>query len=178
METTRTEPRLRMQPGDTMATKKVVTGEKPRFKKPRKKTGFNNTFVYAMGCRFRSKLEWRVAVRLEKANITWQFEPRVQLQDSYVLPDFYLPEYKLFIEVRPKKMIDERLMLKVRLLKKIYEKEVVVIIDPKGAETFIAKLIAGKKEPQHITGLDEVMIFEGARGDRKENKSHAVPTHE
>lgn len=154
-----------------MVVKKTgETGAKPRFKKPRKRTGFNNTFVYDLGCRFRSKFEWYVAKRLEKAHIKWQFEPRVQLQTSYCFPDFWLPEYSLFVELRPKRMVDDKLMLKVRLLKKIYENEVVVILDLKGAETFINKLLMCKKEPQKLTRLDEVMVFEGKLGTRKENK--------
>lgn len=142
----------------------------PRFRKPRKKTGFRNIFVYDMGQRFRSKFEWYVAKRLEKAQIKWDFEPRVPLQDSYCLPDFYLPDYHLFMELRPKKLVDEKLLTKVRLLKKTYAKEVVLILDLQGADTFIGKLLLCKKEPQALASLSEVMMFEGKRGQRKENR--------
>src|SRR5712691_7184344 len=148
----------------------MAANSAPRFKKPRKKTGFNNIFVFDLGCRFRSKLEWRVAKRFEKAKIKWQFEPRVQLQDSYCLPDFYLPEYKLFVELRPKKCVDEKLLQKVRLLKKIYEHEVIVITDLLGADTFITRLLGTKKIPP-CTRFDEIIIFEGKRGEKRENTS-------
>ncbi len=139
----------------------------PRFKKA--KRGFGNVFVYDLGCKFRSKFEWYTAKRLEKARIKWEHEPRITLQDSYVLPDFWLPEYQMFIELRPRKCLDEKLLQKVRLLKKIYEHEVIVITDLKGAETFIARLLLLTKSPQECTSMNEVIIFEGKRGEKKSN---------
>lgn len=139
---------------------------KPKFRKS--KQGFNNTYVYDLGCRFRSKFEWYVAKRLIKAGIKWEFEPRVKLQNSYCLPDFYLSDYKLFLELRPSKLIDDKLMTKVRLLKKIYEREVVVIANLKGAETFIKKLMTTKEHP--MSRINEVWIFTDTQGHLKENK--------
>lgn len=148
---------------------------KPRFKKARR-SGFNNTFVYDLGCRFRSKFEWYVAKRLEKAGIKWQFEPRVQLQGSYCLPDFYLTDYKIFVELRPTKRVDEDLLLKVRLLKKLYGNEVVLVTNLKGAETFITKLLASGTKDHKISRVDEVWVFTNTQGQLKENKRCQVPS--
>ena len=153
-----------------MALKKYSN---PRFRKTKQK-GWNNTFVYDFGCKFRSKFEWYTAKRLENAHIKWQHEPRIRLQNSYCLPDFWLPEYSLFIELRPKRMVDEKLRQKAYLLKKIYNKDVVIILDLQGAETFISKLLLCKKEPQKLSPLNEIMIFEGQRGRREENKHNAI----
>jgi hypothetical protein len=141
----------------------------PRYRKPRKKTPFNNTIVYDFGCRFRSKFEHRIAKRLEAANIKWQFEPRIKIDDSYRYPDFYLPDYKLFLEARPKKRINDELLWKIRRIKKDYGNDVVIISDIKGADTFIKRLLTCKKEQQNLAPMHEYMLFEGTRGERKEN---------
>ena len=132
----------------------------------RKRRGrFNNKPVRALGCRFRSKFEWRVANRLEKAGIKWQFEPKVTLTDGkYCLPDFYLPEHKIFIELRPSKMVDEKLIHKIRTIKKMYNTEVVLCTNIQGAATFIAKL----NEEKPKLNADTVWIFEDRRGEEKQ----------
>ena len=138
----------------------------PRFKKS--KRGWGNVFVYDLGCRFRSKFEWYTAKRLEKAHIKWNFEVRIPLQGSFCLPDFHLPDYKIFLELRPKKRLDEKLFTKVRLLKKTYGGyEVIVITDLSGVETFIKRLLQIKEAPS--SRLNEVWIFEGQRGSIIEN---------
>ena len=55
------------------------------------------------GYRFRSRLEARVAVLFSDAGIAYEYEPEgYQLDDGTMyLPDFYLPEEDIHVEVKP-----------------------------------------------------------------------------
>ncbi len=54
------------------------------------------------GCRFRSRLEARWAVFFDTLGIAWEYEPQGFLIDGVCyLPDFYLPEQKLWVEIKP-----------------------------------------------------------------------------
>ena len=56
------------------------------------------------GYRFRSRTEARWAVFFDAAGIEWQYEAEgFELNGARYLPDFYLPELKTFIEVKPTK---------------------------------------------------------------------------
>lgn len=65
------------------------------------------------GCRFRSRLEARWAVFFDAAGIAWSYEPQGYVVDgkSY-LPDFYLPEFDSFFEVKGPHDYDEDLLQK------------------------------------------------------------------
>ena len=55
------------------------------------------------GYRFRSRLEARWAVFFDHAHIKYEYEPQgFELEDgTRYLPDFYLPEYDYYVEVKP-----------------------------------------------------------------------------
>lgn len=54
------------------------------------------------GYRFRSRLEARWAVFLDALGERWEYEPQgYRLDDEFYLPDFWLPERKAFLEVKP-----------------------------------------------------------------------------
>lgn len=55
------------------------------------------------GCLFRSRLEARWAVFFDTLNIRWEYEPEgFEFSDgSRYLPDFYLPNEKLWVEIKP-----------------------------------------------------------------------------
>ena len=55
------------------------------------------------GYKFRSRLEAKWAVFFDKIRIPWQYEPDgYDLGDlGWYLPDFYLPWFKAFIEIKP-----------------------------------------------------------------------------
>lgn len=55
------------------------------------------------GYRFRSRLEARWAVFFDALKIKYEYEPEgYDLGDGvYYLPDFYLPEFDLFVEIKP-----------------------------------------------------------------------------
>lgn len=53
------------------------------------------------GCRFRSRLEARWAVFFDALNMRWQYEVEgFELPSGRYLPDFYLSDQNLFIEVK------------------------------------------------------------------------------
>lgn len=53
------------------------------------------------GCRFRSRLEARYAVLFDKLDIRWMYEPQgFDIRGTWYLADFYLPEHKLWVEVK------------------------------------------------------------------------------
>lgn len=55
------------------------------------------------GYRFRSRLEARWAVFFDALGVKWEYEPEgYDLGDAgWYLPDFWLPDYSAFIEVKP-----------------------------------------------------------------------------
>lgn len=51
---------------------------------------------------FRSKLEARVAYLMDHHSVSWLYEPVRFILDGFTyLPDFYLPEFDCYIEVKP-----------------------------------------------------------------------------
>lgn len=61
------------------------------------------------GYRFRSRLEARWAVFFDAAGIEYQYEPEgfVLNGDIPYLPDFYLPEFNAYVEIKPNGLDDE-----------------------------------------------------------------------
>lgn len=55
------------------------------------------------GYLFRSRLEARWAVFFDKIGIPWEYEPEglILSGNKYYLPDFYLPEFHCYFEVKP-----------------------------------------------------------------------------
>lgn len=76
------------------------------------------------GYRFRSRLEARWAVFFDTAGIPYEYEPEgfVLTDGTYYLPDFYLPWYRCYVEIKPnvKDEIDKGFDLVSKLA---YEKE-------------------------------------------------------
>lgn len=61
------------------------------------------------GYRFRSRLEARWAVFFDSAGIVYEYEPEgFKLSDgTYYLPDFYLPWFKCYVEIKRAEMTEE-----------------------------------------------------------------------
>ena len=61
------------------------------------------------GYRFRSRLEARWAVYFDAMNISWEYEKEgFDLGDEILyLPDFWLPQVKMWAEVKPEEFIEE-----------------------------------------------------------------------
>ncbi len=51
------------------------------------------------GIKVRSQYEKRFVQILNKKNIEYQYEPLILLDGKQYRPDFYLPEYNLFVEI-------------------------------------------------------------------------------
>lgn len=66
--------------------------------------------TFAYGHRFRSRLEARWAVFLTEMGITWHYEHQ-GYETSYgpYLPDFWLPEYNTFLEIKGQKPTSEEI---------------------------------------------------------------------
>lgn len=58
--------------------------------------------------RFRSRLEARWAVCLDALKVRWEYEPEgFDLgEDGWYLPDFWLPDVKIWIEIKPSDCVD------------------------------------------------------------------------
>jgi len=53
------------------------------------------------GTRFRSRLEARWAIVLDRLDISWQYEAQgYEFDGTRYLPDFYLPDWDMYIEVK------------------------------------------------------------------------------
>lgn len=85
------------------------------------------------GYRMRSKLEAKWAVFLDYLQIEFQYEPRVYSLEGNLgyLPDFYLPEQDVFLEVKPDKELSPRDAKKIQLfsLDKTIKPNLVVLFD-------------------------------------------------
>ena len=54
------------------------------------------------GYRFRSRLEARWAVFFDVLGVTYQYEPEgFDLNGTWYLPDFYLNDFKIYVEIKP-----------------------------------------------------------------------------
>lgn len=57
------------------------------------------------GHRYRSRLEARWAVFFDACHIIYEYEPECfEISGKRYLPDFYLPEYQLHVEVKPDRL--------------------------------------------------------------------------
>lgn len=59
------------------------------------------------GYKFRSRLEARYAVYFDEMGIQWEYEPQgfVLTNGVCYLPDFYLPELRVWVEIKPNRDI-------------------------------------------------------------------------
>lgn len=54
------------------------------------------------GFRFRSRLEARWAVFFDALGIEWEYEPEgFEMDGDWYLPDFRLPDYRMWVEIKP-----------------------------------------------------------------------------
>lgn len=68
------------------------------------KRGMRSIPTLYKGVRFRSRLEARWALFFDEMGLTWQHEPALFAgfpDGSRYLPDFFIPEWNLFVEVKP-----------------------------------------------------------------------------
>ena len=59
--------------------------------------------TFYKGFHFRSRLEARYAVMFDAAGLAWEYEPEgFELPSGRYLPDFYIPKWDAFIEIKGK----------------------------------------------------------------------------
>jgi len=77
--------------------------------------------TYYRGYRFRSRLEARWAVFFDAAHIRWEYEKEgFDLgKHGYYLPDFYLPDFGCFVEIKPEKGMTDQVENQLRALSHI-----------------------------------------------------------
>ena len=77
----------------------------PRF--GRYKT--NKNVIYKCNTIMRSSWEKKFAEDLDRLNVDWNYENKVFTMDNgrRYTPDFYLPEIDLFVEIKPKKFVND-----------------------------------------------------------------------
>jgi hypothetical protein len=98
------------------------------------------------GIPMRSKLEAEVAKELDAAEIRWLYEPRMPFRKKtyvdqhFCIPDFFLYDYKVFVEVRPEATVDENLNKKCLSIREEYG-EVFIINTPKDVKELIAQVL-------------------------------------
>lgn len=92
------------------------------------------TFVYR-GLKFRSSWEVALAKKLDTLGLDWEYEPKSFVLRSGVryTPDFYLPQIKLWLEVKPRKMADSRCREKLRCVQE-HTKQLAKFIDLEGIQ--------------------------------------------
>ena len=75
--------------------------------------------TYYKGYKFRSRLEARWAVFFDALNIEWEYEPEgYKFEDgTCYLPDFWLPQVKMWAEVKPIEFNDEEIIKVKNLVK-------------------------------------------------------------
>ena len=77
------------------------------------------------GYRFRSRLEARWAVFFDKAKIEYVYEPEgfVLSDNQCYLPDFYLPLFHMYVEIKPKGISEDDLNNAMGKLEKLFDGE-------------------------------------------------------
>jgi hypothetical protein len=69
------------------------------------------------GVVFRSTWEAKFAFQLDDLKIAWQYEPRVfSYENRHYTPDFYLPQFDLYIEIKPDFFVDEEVINKLNVV--------------------------------------------------------------
>jgi hypothetical protein len=83
------------------------------------------------GYRFRSRLEARWAVFFDTLGVDYRYEAEgFDLGETgYYLPDFWLPEYKMFVEVKPDTNISDQERAKAINLVKLSGKDLIMVFD-------------------------------------------------
>ena len=104
------------------------------------------------GYRFRSRLEARWAVFFDAARIPYEYEPEgFDLDDIYYLPDFYLPWFHCYLEIKPKSITQDDVAAAVDKLVSLFKKggccTALCIGDPADDNIMV---ITNKRDPNGI----------------------------
>ena len=75
--------------------------------------------TYYKGYHFRSRLEARWAVFFDKFGVEWQYETEGYILNNgeWYLPDFYLPELNIYLEIKPEYILEHNTLEYIRVLR-------------------------------------------------------------
>lgn len=90
------------------------------------------------GWRFRSRLEARWAVFMDRAGVVFEYEPEgFETEAGKYLPDFYLPEHRIWLDIKPRiELVSEYDRKRIIALGEAKQDERVLVID---GEPWLAK---------------------------------------
>lgn len=87
-------------------------------------------YITTKGNKFRSTWELAFAKACDMAGVKWRYEPRTfHLKRTTYTPDFYLPQYKLYVEIKGYML--NNFWRKIIQFHKRYPKKRIVILDRK-----------------------------------------------
>lgn len=112
------------------------------------------------GYKFRSRLEARWAVFFDSLNVKWEYESKYfDLDDlGYYLPDFYLSDYEMFVEIKPTGASFQRqeyttAVAKIEALNAERERSIIVCGSP-GIDTYVIPFFRNS-EYESVFALDK-----------------------
>lgn len=105
----------------------------------------NRTYVPHLGCKVRSRWEAEIANTLRELGIKHEYEKRrIHLGDCSTLPDFYLPDHDLYLEVKGR--VNKHFKKVLRLLPELRPDIVFLVI-------YEAEYNAIQKDPSVLRNL-------------------------
>lgn len=138
------------------------------------------------GYRFRSRLEARWAVFFDTVGLNWEYEKEgFDLYGSYYLPDFWLPKFKLWAEIKGEIFSDHEQQL-CRMLANATGQSVLMLAgipEPGAYPAYRAEILEGKMEVKearlNLASLTTSALFldavKAARGARFEHDEIEKP---
>lgn len=109
------------------------------------------------GITFRSQIESKFACCCDKLNIKWQYEPKhfiLKKSATKYTPDFYLPELKLWVEIKGI-IMDEHINILKELSEELNEESMIV----SSTNSYYIEKWKDKDEIKYDTWLDNAVIF-------------------
>ena len=80
---------------------------------------------YGKDCLLESTWEWKMANELDKSGIKWKRPWHFNVGIGYYTPDFYLPEYDLYLD--PKSRENEAQNKRIEIFREKYQKKLIII---------------------------------------------------
>ena len=108
------------------------------------------------GCRFRSRTEARWAVFFDALGLKWEYEKEgFELPSGWYLPDFWIPEWRAWVEVKGKEPTHQEQAPAQELCEALHQRVMVVIGTPEaGAEqiqsAMLLKLILAEVDGEFV----------------------------
>lgn len=107
------------------------------------------------GCIFRSRTEARWAVMFDALGLDWEYEKEgFELPSGWYLPDFWVPEWRAWVEVKGEAPTDREQRLTYELSEATGKRTIIAIGTPKeGAEQFESMFCMKMKIAEDDKGL-------------------------